>query len=280
MGKTLYALLLAALLPVLGFSTALRASEASLIVAVAPQFAPTQIHRDWTPLLARLEQVTGYRFQLRVYDQIPAFETELAQGIPDLAFMNPYHMVIAKQARGYRPLVRDSTSLSGILVVRQDSPIKSLADLNGKLLAFPSPNALGASLYLRALLIENEGIKFTPVYVGNHQTVYRQVLQGDVAGGGGVRATLGKEPAAVQSQLKTLYTAPDLAPHPFAAHPRVALSVSRKIVDAILALRADPEASKLLAAVQMSQPIVADYQRDYEPLSRLKLERYAEGAGK
>lgn len=261
------------------FTSAIAAGEGSFIVSVVPQFSPTQTHRNWAPFLERLETLTGYRFQLRVYDQVPAFETELAQGIPDLAFMNPYHMVLAKKANGYRPLVRDSVNLSGILVTRRDGPIKALADLNGKVLAFPSPNALAASLFMRALLIEKEGLKFTPAYVGNHQTVYRQVLQEDAAGGG-IRATFEKEPAAVQSQLHILYTTPDLAPHPLAAHPRVSNAAGRKIINALLAMRAHPEDSKLLAPVLMPQPQEADYQRDYEPLSRLKLERYVEGAGK
>ncbi len=281
MTKIWQPLLLAMLSGFMWCSTAnAQASAPSLIIAITPQFAPTQTHRNWTPLLERLGQMTGYRFQLRVYDQIPAFEAELAQGIPDLAFMNPYHMVMAKKANGYRPLVRDSTTLVGVLVVRSDGPIKNLADLNGQVLAFPSPNALGASLFMRALLMEKEGLKFTPTYVGNHQTVYRQVLQGDAAAGGGVRATHEKEPPAVQAQLKVLYATPEVAPHPLAAHPRVSAVVSRKIVDALLALRSDAEGSKLLTPTLMPQPQEADYQRDYEPLSRLRLERYVDGAAK
>jgi len=58
-------------------ATATRADEATFTVAVVPQYAPLQIYRDWTPLLARLEQATGYHFQLRVYEQIPRFEAEL-----------------------------------------------------------------------------------------------------------------------------------------------------------------------------------------------------------
>lgn len=253
------------------------AGEPRYIVAVVPQFGPLQTHETWTPLLGRLEQATGYRFQLRVYDQIPRFETELTQGIPDLAFMNPYHMLLARQAQHYRPLVRDdSARLAGVLVVRRDSAINQLSALNGKRLAFPSPNALGASLYLRALLAEKAHLTITPVYVGNHQNVYREVLRGDVEAGGGIASTLAKEPAAVQSQLRILYTTPELAPHPLAAHPRVPEAVTAKITEALLALQHDPEGQKLLARVQLSQPVVARFDRDYAPLQELRLDRYAE----
>lgn len=251
------------------------AGDTRMTIAVVPQFTPLQVHRDWTPLLARLELATGYHFELRVYDKISHFEEELLKGIPDLAFMNPYHLVMAKQAHGYRPLVRDDASkLSGILVVRRDGSIKNLADLNGREVAFPSPNAFGASLYMRALLSEKEGIKISPVYLGNHDNVYRHVAMGDMPAGGAVKATFDKTSEAIRAHLKIIYNTPETAPHPLAAHPRVPEAVGKKISEAMLMLGADPEGHKLLAAVQMPQPAKADYQRDYAPLTRLKLENY------
>lgn len=276
MNKVFKYILLAIMASVLSIGTLARADEKNLIIAVVPQFASLQVNRDWTPLLARLEQATGLHFQLRLYEQIPTFETDLSQGIPDLAFMNPYQFLVAKKSQGYRALVRDSANLEGILVVRRDSPIKNIHELNNQTIAFPSPNALGASLYMRALLAEKEGLKINPTYVGSHQTVYRQVLQGGVQAGGGVHSTLNKEPEGIQSQLRILYTTPGIAPHPLTAHPRVPAAVSKKIADALLTLRNDPEGSKLLAAVQLAQPVETDFQRDYEPLSKLKLERYAD----
>lgn len=275
MKKSLRLFLLGLLAAVFSLGNAASAADTAFTLAVVPQFAALQVHRDWTPLLARLEQATGYRFELRVYDKVPRFEEEVLQGIPDLVFMNPYHMVMAKKAHGYRPLVRDDAGkLSGILVIRRDGAIKSLTDLNDKEVAFPAPNSFGASLYMRALLAEKEGIKIRPVYVGNHRNVYRQVALGDMAAGGAVQATFDKEPEALRAQLRIFYSTPGVEPHPLAAHPRVPEAVGKKISEAMLALGADPEGRKLLAAVQMPQPVKADYQRDYAPLTRLKLENY------
>ena len=253
-----------------------QADEQVFTVSVVPQFASIQTFRDWTPFLSRLEQATGYHFKLLAYDQPSRFEKELGQGVPDLVFLNPYQMLQAQKKHNYRPLVRDSTPLSGILVTRQDSAVKSVADLNGKTIAFPSPNALAASLYMRAQLTEKNGIKFTPIYVGSHQNVYRQTIIGDVAAGGGVKKTLEKESAEVQSQLKVLFSTPDIAPHPLAAHPRVSAAAELKIVEAIFAMRADPETAKLLGAIQIPQPMKADFKRDYAGLTQLKLDRYVD----
>ncbi len=244
-------------------------------LSVVPQFTPVDIGQRWTPLLRQLEAETGYRFQLRLLDKIPRFEFDFLAGIPDLVFLNPYHMLIAADAQGYIPLVRGTDPLIGILVAAQDGPIKKLQDLNGKRLAFPAPNAFGASLYLRALLTEKEGLRFNSDFVGSHQNVYRHVLIGDSAAGGGIYATLEKESPAIQHRLRVLYTTPGVAPHPFAAHPRVTQVAREKIRDALLKLGSTPAGRKLLADVDLDKVISADFARDYLPLAKLKLKHHS-----
>jgi hypothetical protein len=56
----------------------------------------------------------------------------------------------------------------------------------------------------------------------------------------------------------------------------VSVLSGKKITAAIMAMRSDPETAKLLAAVQMPQPVAANYTRDYSALAKLKLERYAD----
>lgn len=245
-------------------------------LSVVPQFTPVDIGLRWSPMLAYLEKEAGVRLQLRVMERIPKFESDFLAGIPDLVFLNPYHAVMAMKAHGYLPLVRGGALLNGILVVDRNGPIKRLADLDGKTLAFPSPNAFGASLHMRALLAEKEKITFRTTYVGTHQNVYRHVLLGEVAAGGGVGATLEKESAGMQSRLTVLYTTPGVAAHPLAAHPRVPAEVRERLTAALLKLDRDPAGRKLLATVELDRAQAADYARDYAPLEKLKLGQYAQ----
>jgi len=243
-------------------------------VAVVPQFTATEIHRDWVPFLERLARDTGFHFELQVAQSIPTFEAAVLAGGPDFAFMNPYHQIMARQVQGYLPLVRDDRPLTGILVVRQDDPIKSVKELDGKEIAFPAPNSLGASLWLRAILAEQEKIKFTPLYVKTHTNAYRHVLLGRAAAGGGVNNTFSQEPAEVRANLRILLETPGVPSHPLSAHPRVAASVRLAVSEAILKMAKDPGGRALLSQVQMPNPVSADYARDYRPLEKYRLERY------
>ena len=125
--------------------------EDSFSFGVVPQFEARHLAAIWQPILEELGARTGYRFDLVGSPRIPAFEASFLAGEFDFAYMNPYHAMLAAEGQGYVPLVRDGAGrLRGILVVRDDSPYRDVADLEGRRIAFPSPNALGASLLMRA----------------------------------------------------------------------------------------------------------------------------------
>ena len=258
----------------LGLSAWSWAAPTTYSLGVVPQFTPVDIGQRWTPVLERIRQQTGINLQIRTSTNIPAFETEFLGGIPDFVFLNPYHMVMASKAQQYRPLVHGKDTLSGILVVNSNSAIKSVQDLKGATLAFPAPNAFGASLYMRALLAEREKIHFTPTYVGTHQNVYRHVIYGDALGGGGVEATLQNEPDAVRSHLRVIYRTPETASHPLAVHPRVPKTVADQVLRALQQMNQDENGRRLLDRVELSEAVEADYALDYAPLEKLSLERY------
>jgi len=112
--------------------------------AIDPRYVPAETAMRWSGLLRRLEADTGLRFQLRVRDKAEVFEDELRRGVPDFAFLDPYHMVSAKAMHAYTPLVRGGRPLIGVLVVEAGGPIQTPSDLAGSRLAFPSPNAFAA----------------------------------------------------------------------------------------------------------------------------------------
>jgi phosphonate transport system substrate-binding protein len=264
----------AALIALLAVASCIHAAPATYTIAVVPQFKAQQLQQEWRPLLDRIGAKLDARFEMRFYASIPDFESGFLKGETDFIFMNPYHAVMARKAQGYIPLLRDRKPLTGILVVAGSGPVRKISDLEGKKLAFPAPNAFGASLYMRAYLTEVAKIRFEPVFVKTHANVYRQVLLGDVAAGGGVNQTFNDLPEEMRAGLRILHETANAAPHPLAAHPRVPSEFRRALRQAFIGLTETPEGRAMLKEMRMPDPIEADYDRDYRPLDSLRLEKY------
>lgn len=280
-GRALIVLSLAALTNVAADSGSSRNDGDAPIywLSVVPQYTKLTIHRDWTPLTEYLSAQTGLDVRLRLHGSIPHFETSLLNGEPEIAYMNPYHAVIAHHAQNYIPIVRDNAQvLTGILVVRADSAYHSVADLEGRVISFPSPNAFAASLLMRAILTNDENIMFTTRYDVTHSNTYRQVLIGNADAGGAVQRTLEKQRPEVQSNLRVIFQTPPTTPHPIGVHPRVPVALRHRLRDALLDLRNSEMGRSLLSSIDMDDPIAADYAKDYAELTSLNLDAFTETA--
>lgn len=222
-------------------TTAPAAESPSFTFAVVPQQAPSKLLASWGPLLKYLEQQTGYRFRFRTAPDIPTFEERLGAGEYAFAYMNPYHFTVFNRGEeGYQAVARAADKqIRGILVVRNDSPIASLQDLDGKVLAFPAPAAFAASILPRANL-EARDIGFEARYVSSHDSVYLAVAKGLFAAGGGVTRTFDATAPAVREQLRVLWTTPGYTPHAIAVRADVAPDVASKVQEALAAMNRDP----------------------------------------
>lgn len=243
---------------------------------VVPQLAVSETYIAWTPVLDQIGKKLSICFDLKVLPGIQLFERELLAGKPDFAFMNPYHLLPAKTDQGYIPIIADGKNkLSGIIVVRKDSGISSLKDLNGKKLAFPAPNAMAASLLIRFALDQNN-IQITPEYVKTHGNVYRSVALGDYIAGGGVNNTFKRESPVLQNELRVLFETPKIMPHPVAVHPRVSAQIRQAVARTFVELGKDSNMAKKLDQIQIPKPIEVSYERDYQNLEKLGLEKFLE----
>ncbi len=241
---------------------------------VVPQLTAAKIYTTWSPLLQRVGQESGLCFELRVSPTIPEFEQKLLKGEPAFVYLNPYHAVLAYQKQKYQPLLADSEDLlTGILVVRADSPIKTLDELKGQNVAFPAPNAFAASLLIRAELAKKK-INITPNFVKTHSNVYRSVIGKDTVAGGGVNNTLDNEAPEVRQQLRVLFETTAYTPHPVATHPSVSVAVRDRFLKAMLKLTQDEEGRKLLDGINLHKPQPVTYAKHYKPLESLQLEKF------
>jgi phosphonate transport system substrate-binding protein len=240
---------------------------------VVPQFEQRKLYAIWKPIVEELEKQTGLKLKLTTTLQIQDFEKEYLQGNYDFVYMNPYFMVKGIQAKNYIPLVHDKTPLRGILVVRKDGPIKKIADLKGKTMAFPSPNAIGACLMIRSDLERLYQVTVTPLYVKTHSSVYLHVARDRVPAGGGVQKTLQEQDPLIQESLMVLYTTRPIPSHPIAAHERVPKADRERLQKALFAM-GNTEAGRALLSRIPVQALETATTEEYAVMEGWGLDRY------
>jgi len=252
----------------------LASAEKSYSFGVVPQFEPRKLFSIWRPVLDELEHRTGFKLKMVGATEIPAFETSAISGEYDFAYMNPFQVMMVSDEQGYEPLIKDSgRHLSGILVVAKDSPIQSPSELAGMYVAFPSPNAFGASILIRRDLQDVFHVQVTPIYVQTHTSVYYNVALGIAAAGGGVYSTLNLQPKKVRDTLRVIYQTKETLPHAVVAHPRVPVEDRIKLSNAFLEIGNDEKFHSMLSAIPMQSPELTNA-NDYASIKELNLEDF------
>jgi len=247
--------------------------DASYSFGVVPQFEARELAAVWTPILEQVSQRSGLKLTMKGAPRIPDFEAAFQAGEFDFAYMNPYHAMIAARKQGYIPLLRDATPLYGVLAVAKNSPYQQVKDLHGKKISFPAPNALGASLLMRADLDALFKIKFTPLYAQTHTSAYLNTALGISEASGGVKATFDRQKSDLRDNLRIIYETRKSPPHPVVAHPRVTGAHRLRVKNAFLELAGTPEGAALLAKVPILQAVPAS-EKEYAILAEWNLEKY------
>jgi len=250
------------------------ASERAFSFGIVPQYDARLIQDIWQPVLDLVSQKTGLQLIPNYSRSIPEFEKQFSAGQFDFVYLNPYHLIVAQAEQGYIPLVRDEGQrLSGIVVVRRDSPIHSVNELDGRTVAFPAPNALGAALIPRAEFDRKFRITIIPKYVRSHTSVYLNVFLKQAAAGGGIQSTFDQQPVEIRSALRVLYQTQSIASHPIAVHPRIPASVRGIVLKTFLELGTEPIGRGRLEKIPIFA-ITTAHAEDYEELKSMGLEDY------
>ncbi|MHA2938960.1 phosphate/phosphite/phosphonate ABC transporter substrate-binding protein [Vibrio sp. RC27] len=227
-----------------------QAQEQVLTFGIVPQQSAITLAKNWGPILKHLSEETGYKVIFRTAKDIPEFEQRVLKGEYDIAYMNPYHYTVFHQKPGYEAFAKQKDKqIRGIVVVKSDSDIKELKDLDGETLVFPSPAAFAASVVPRSSL-KAMGINFTPQYVSSHDSVYINVAKDFFPAGGGIERTLNNTDSTVRENLKVLWRTPGYTPHAFATHPDLPKEVSDKVAHALIALNDSDDGKALLSRIK------------------------------
>ncbi len=155
--------------------------------AVHPLHNPERLFAVYGPIVDRLNAgIPEAHFVLEASRNYEEFDKKLYARQFDLALPNPYQTVNALR-HGYRVFGKmgDDANFRGILLLRRDSGIRAVADLNGKVVSFPAKTALAATMLPQHFLHER-GLPidaYVPRYVGSQESSIMNVYLGDAAAG-------------------------------------------------------------------------------------------------
>ena len=77
------------------------AMGADIILGVVPQQSPLKLAKKWLQVTKYLNKETGLNVIFKTEKSIPKFEKELYEGKYDIAYMNPYHFIVANKKQNY-----------------------------------------------------------------------------------------------------------------------------------------------------------------------------------
>jgi len=217
-----------------------------LTFGILNQQSAAKTAERWNPILRYLSETTGIPFQMKMGATVQETDAMMGRGEFDLVFTN--HNFLPQYDGTYKTIARWSEKpIYGVIAVNADSPIKTLKDLAGKKIVFPSKSAFVAYAIPMAAL-KNAKITFEPVYAAHQEGALTQLKAREV------------DAAAVNSRFLTQYAAQKgftyreafssegYADPAVIIHPRIAPAQKEAIRKALLAIKTDPKAADARAA--------------------------------
>lgn len=240
------------------------AANAAYTVAILPVLPATEIKRRWQPLLDALARETGLSFRFRLYEDNAQLEASLLRSEPDFAMLGALQLWHVRPH--YLPILRDTRPMIGMVVVRRDSPLHTLNDLNDRTLALPNGSDMTASL-LQSQTLKDLKVRPQIKTQRTHVNGLRAVMLGKIDAAVINSYSLQLLPPELMQQLRIIYRTEPLPPPAFAVAPRVPDADVRKVKAAFLRLNTTQPA--MLEAALMPNITEADMERDYNILSRI-----------
>lgn len=177
-------LVVALLAPVFAFGSELQ-------FGLLPRLTEKEMVEGFTPLAKYIEKETGMPVKMVVPKDFDTWTKDAKAGAYDIAYTNPFLYVLVKKAvKDAEPLVIASEpeigkELFGTIIVKKESPIKSIAELKGKTIAATDPGSAGAYL-VQMLMLQKAGVKKDDVkllFEKKRDPVAQAVLDGKAEAG-------------------------------------------------------------------------------------------------
>lgn len=165
--------------------------QESLTLQIHPYLPAGELLNRFAPLSKYLSEKAGVNITCKISKDYREHIDMVGQNRVDVAYMGPASYVIMTKKYGQKPIlarleINGTPLFRGVIVARENSPVKTLHDLAGKSFAFGDPHST-MSYFLPLSMLKEAGIGTDALarhnFLSSHQNVALGVLMGDFDAG-------------------------------------------------------------------------------------------------
>jgi phosphonate transport system substrate-binding protein len=205
-----------------------------LVLGVYPFASPTDVENRFNSLASYLSLGIGHNVVVRIGRDYTEHLNNVARGDIDIAFVGPGNLALLSPRIGRWPLlgklrVGTLSTIDSVIAVRQDSPLRSVAELAGQRIAFTNPHST-TGYHLPKAVLREAGVSELQLknfrFVGNDENVAMAVLAGDADAGALKGSTYRNRE---KRGLRVLAAMPTVPEHVFVAGPQVPTAMAAQL---------------------------------------------------
>jgi phosphonate transport system substrate-binding protein len=230
-------------------------------IGIHPLHNPQKLFEVYGPIVDHLNaKIPDAHFHLEASRNYEEFDKKLYSGYFDFAMPNPYQTVRSLKA-GYTVFGKmgDDDDFRGIILVRKDSGIRSVADLKGKKISYPAPTALAATM-MPQYYLHTHGLDVNRdvenLYVGSQESSIMNVYLGQVAAGATWPVpwkSFAKEHPEKAAQLDVKWQTEALLNNAWVVRRDVPSAMAQRVASALFELNASEEGRRMLQRLPISR---------------------------
>lgn len=249
--------LLAMSLAACGGEPELGSEENPIVMSFVPSGDTQDIIASGDTLAQLLSESTGYTVTSNVGTDFSSVREAMCAGQAQIGWLNTFNYVLANEQCGVDAALATSrfgaTTYAGQIIVRADSGIETLEDLNGKVMCWVDPASTSGYIIPRIMLAANGVDPDTAfsqtIEAGSHNNVVTQVYNGDCDAGAtfsDARTGIEEEFPDVLDVVSVLATTSDIPNDSVSFISDFPEEMRTEIVNALLEIAASPEGQEAL----------------------------------
>lgn len=226
------------------FLSAQAAAQTPLILGIFPRQKPTELSQKFKPLIAYLSATLNRPVEFATAKDFPAFWEAVTLKKYDIVHYNQYHYIKSHKAQSYEAVAMNEeegySTLMGALIVRDDSAIKTVADLKGRKIMFGGDNKAMIAYVVPIFLLKQAGLArsdFTEEHARNPMSAIVAVARDYAAAAGASTVILNRPDLADETlsvKMRVLAKSEPFAHLPWAVKSTLDRALIQKIRDALL----------------------------------------------